>query len=39
VKVVSDYREDPVSRVYEEFYSEEKHRTCGKCGHVSARPA
>jgi hypothetical protein len=21
------------------FYSEEKHRTCGKCGHVSARPA
>lgn len=39
VKVVSDYREDPVSRVYEEFYSEDKHRTCGKCGHVTARPA
>jgi 3-hydroxyanthranilate 3,4-dioxygenase len=37
VKVVSDYREDPVSRVYEEFYSQEKHRTCGKCGHVSPR--
>jgi hypothetical protein len=28
-----------VSRVYEEFYSEEKHRSCGKCGHVTARPA
>jgi 3-hydroxyanthranilate 3,4-dioxygenase len=39
VKVVSDYREDPVSRVYEEFYSEEKHRACSKCGHVTARPA
>jgi 3-hydroxyanthranilate 3,4-dioxygenase len=39
VKVVADYREDPVSRVYEEFYSEEKHRTCGKCGHVTAKPA
>jgi len=30
---------DPVSRVYEEFYSEESHRTCGKCGHVTPRPA
>jgi len=38
VRHVADYREDPVSRVYEEFYSEEKHRTCGKCGHVTPRP-
>ena len=36
---VPDYNEDPVSRVYEEFYSQEKHRTCGKCGHVTPRPA
>jgi 3-hydroxyanthranilate 3,4-dioxygenase len=39
VRHVTDYRDDPVSRVYEEFYSEEKHRTCGKCGHVTGRPA
>jgi len=39
VKVVSDYREDPVSRVYEEFYSEESRRTCASCGHVTPRPA
>ena len=39
VRHVADYRDDPVSRVYEEFYSEDKHRTCGKCGHVTPRPA
>ncbi len=39
VKHVRDYREDPVSRVYEEFYAEEAHRTCAKCGHITARPA
>jgi len=38
VRHVADYREDPVSRVYEEFYSAESHRTCGKCGHVTPRP-
>ena len=38
VKHVRDYREDPVSRAYEEFYSTESHRTCGKCGHVTSRP-
>ena len=38
VRHVADYREDPVSRVYEEFYSEESRRTCGKCGHVTPRP-
>ncbi len=39
VRHVPDYREDPVSQVYEEFYAEEKHRACGKCGHVTPRPA
>ena len=38
VRHVRDYREDPVSRVYEEFYSSESNRTCGKCGHVTQRP-
>ena len=38
VRHVRDYREDPVSRVYEEFYSSESNRTCGKCGHVTPRP-
>lgn len=36
---VSDYREDPVSRVYEEFYGSEANRTCKTCGHVAQRPA
>jgi 3-hydroxyanthranilate 3,4-dioxygenase len=36
---VPDYREDPVSRVYEEFYGSEAHRTCAKCGHVTPRPS
>ena len=31
---VADYRDDPVSRVYEEFYGSESHRTCSTCGHV-----
>jgi 3-hydroxyanthranilate 3,4-dioxygenase len=38
VKQVRDYGEDPVSRAYEEFYSTDSHLTCGKCGHVTARP-
>jgi len=38
VKHVADYREDPVSRAYEEFYGSETHRTCGRCGHVTPRP-
>jgi len=36
---VPDYDEDPVSRVYEEFYASEQRRTCAKCGHVARRPA
>ena len=38
VKHVADYREDPVSRAYEEFYGSEQHRTCGRCQHVTPRP-
>jgi 3-hydroxyanthranilate 3,4-dioxygenase len=38
VKHVADYRADPVSRAYEEFYGSEAHRTCGRCGHVTAVP-
>ena len=38
VKHVADYREDPVSRAYEEFYGSEQRRTCAKCGHVTPRP-
>ena len=39
VKHVADYNADPVSRVYEEFYGSEEHRTCAKCGHVTPRPS
>lgn len=39
VKHVRDYEEDPVSRVYEEFYGTEAHRTCTHCGHVTPRPS
>jgi 3-hydroxyanthranilate 3,4-dioxygenase len=35
---VADYREDPVSRVYEEFYGNEANRTCKRCGQVAQRP-
>jgi 3-hydroxyanthranilate 3,4-dioxygenase len=38
VKHVTDYREDPVSRAYEEFYGSEAHRTCVRCLHVTPRP-
>lgn len=36
---VADYREDPVSRVYEEFYGSQVNRTCKQCGQVASRPA
>jgi len=36
---VGDWRDDPVSEVYADFYSAESHRTCGKCGHVTPLPA
>jgi 3-hydroxyanthranilate 3,4-dioxygenase len=38
VRQVGDWRDDPVSEVYADFYSAESHRTCGKCGHVTSRP-
>lgn len=37
VKHVADYREDPVSRAYEEFYGSEDTRTCARCRHVTPR--
>jgi 3-hydroxyanthranilate 3,4-dioxygenase len=36
---VADYREDPVSRVYEEFYGDEAHLTCPRCGQTHPRPS
>ena len=38
VRQVGDWRDDPVTEVYAEFYGAESHRTCGKCGHVTPRP-
>ena len=38
VRHVADYRDDPVSRVYDEFYGSPSHRTCAACGHVVPRP-
>jgi 3-hydroxyanthranilate 3,4-dioxygenase len=37
-KHVPDYREDPVSRVYEEFYSDRSRLTCPNCGHEVPHP-
>jgi 3-hydroxyanthranilate 3,4-dioxygenase len=34
---VADYRDDPVSDVYAEFYGSPAHRTCGRCGHVAPK--
>jgi 3-hydroxyanthranilate 3,4-dioxygenase len=35
VRQVSDWRDDPVSEVYAEFYASASHRTCRQCGHVA----
>jgi 3-hydroxyanthranilate 3,4-dioxygenase len=35
---VGDYRQDPVSRVHEEFYGDESLRTCKQCGAVIPLP-
>lgn len=32
--VVADYAADPVSKAYRNFFFNESHRTCRKCGHV-----
>jgi 3-hydroxyanthranilate 3,4-dioxygenase len=37
--VVEDYRADPVSRAYRNFYDSEAARTCKECGEVTAKPA
>ena len=39
VRQVADYRDDPVSRVYEEFYGSETNRTCPSCGQITPPPA
>ena len=36
--VVSDYRSDPVSVAYRNFFESEEHRTCGSCSHVMPNP-
>jgi 3-hydroxyanthranilate 3,4-dioxygenase len=36
--VVSDYRTDPVSKAYANFFDSEERRTCRKCGHVMPKP-
>src|SRR5262245_21517026 len=36
--VVEDYRADPVSRAYRNFYGSDAARTCGRCGHVMDKP-
>lgn len=36
-RYVSDYREDVVSRAYDEFYSAAGHGTCSRCGHVAPK--
>ena len=32
--VVADYTADPVTKAYRNFFYNESHRTCRKCGHV-----
>jgi 3-hydroxyanthranilate 3,4-dioxygenase len=36
--VVHDYRADPVSQAYRNFYASESARTCKRCGEVMPRP-
>ena len=36
--VVADYRADPVSQAYRNFFESEEARTCGACGNVMAKP-
>jgi 3-hydroxyanthranilate 3,4-dioxygenase len=37
--VVDDYRADPVTQAYRNYYDSEAHRTCKKCGTVMPAPA
>jgi 3-hydroxyanthranilate 3,4-dioxygenase len=36
--VVEDYRRDPVSEAYRNFYTSEQARTCSCCGQVMPKP-
>jgi 3-hydroxyanthranilate 3,4-dioxygenase len=36
--VVADYRDDPVSQAYRNFYTSLAARTCARCGEVMAKP-
>ena len=36
--VVTDYRLDPVSKAYKNFFDSEEFRTCSSCGYVMPRP-
>jgi len=36
--VVHDYRADPVSQAYRNFYTSEQARTCSRCGEVMPKP-
>lgn len=35
---VEDYRTDPVSQAYANFFNSTENRTCGSCGHVTPAP-
>jgi 3-hydroxyanthranilate 3,4-dioxygenase len=35
---VDDYKADPVSRAYANFFNSEEFRTCKQCGHVMPAP-
>lgn len=37
--VVDDYKADPVSRAYDNFFDSEAFRTCAQCGTVAPAPA
>ena len=36
---VDDYRADPVTQAYRNFYDSEAHRTCKKCGTIMPAPS
>jgi 3-hydroxyanthranilate 3,4-dioxygenase len=36
--VVDDYKKDPVSKAYAQFFDSEEARTCKKCGNVMPKP-
>ena len=36
--IVDDYRSDPVSQAYRNFYTSERARTCKRCGEVMPKP-